>query len=217
MSALYVTLPPSFPRHLLFIASKVKDVKDQGAVATRGNEQLRVQYGQGKVPFVESANGRKLLVVDDVPLSLIQKIGIGAGIAAGSVALAVLSVVAFPFIVAGVGFGAGGIAAGSTAATMMSLGVVGVATLQSIGAAGMGVASVLIVGGTGAGFGAAIGGATLAGANAARENGAHLLPHQVNRILLVEFPVGDLQEMIDNLRHHEPSSDLPPKEQCRLM
>lgn len=68
-------------------------------------------------------------------------------------ATAATAVVAFPLAVAGIGFGATGIAAGSTAATMMASGVPMVPILQSIGAAGMGAASYMTVGGAGAGLG----------------------------------------------------------------
>lgn len=66
---------------------------------------------------------------------------------------AAATVVGFPFVVAGLGFGATGIAAGSTAATMMASGAPMVPVLQSIGAAGMGAASYMTVGGVGAGLG----------------------------------------------------------------
>ncbi len=72
---------------------------------------------------------------------------------------AVVTVVA-PLVVTGLGFGAAGIAAGSTAASMMSVlaptaagGVV--ATLQTVGAAGLGTAGAAALAGTGGVVGAA--------------------------------------------------------------
>ena len=65
---------------------------------------------------------------------------------------------------AGLGFGAGGIVAGSTAASMMSwmapMAAAGlVATLQSVGAAGLGLAGTTAVAATGGSVGAGVGGA----------------------------------------------------------
>ncbi len=71
------------------------------------------------------------------------------------------ALVGAPFIVTGLGFTAAGIAAGSTAASMMSVmgptvagGVV--ATLQSVGAAGLGVAASTAVTGAGGAIGAVV-------------------------------------------------------------
>ena len=65
-------------------------------------------------------------------IPLAAGIGGAAGAAAGPVAVV--------GAVQGLGFGAGGIIAGSSAATMMSQGALGVPMLQSIGTAGLGVA-----------------------------------------------------------------------------
>ena len=74
----------------------------------------------------------------------------------------VATVVAAPFIVSAIGFGTGGIVAGSWAASMMSaMGPVGaggvVATLQSVGAAGLGVAGSSVLSISGAGVGTGVG------------------------------------------------------------
>ena len=76
-----------------------------------------------------------------------------------------VAVAAAPLVVSGLGFGTGGIAAGSTAASMMSAwaptaagGIV--ATLQSVGAAGLGAAGTAGVATAGGVAGAAAGGAT---------------------------------------------------------
>lgn len=89
------------------------------------------------------------------------------GAAIGTVVGAGVAVVAAPLVVAGLGFGAGGIVAGSYAASMMSAAAIAnggavaagssVAILQSIGAAGFGLAGLLGVGAAGAGVGAAVG------------------------------------------------------------
>ena len=76
------------------------------------------------------------------------------------------AVVAAPLVVAGLGFGAGGIAAGSPAAAMMSAWaptVAGgiVATLQSVGAAGLGAVGAVAVAAAGGVAGAAAGGAAV--------------------------------------------------------
>ena len=92
-----------------------------------------------------------------------------AAIATGSVVGGATAVVAAPFIVAGIGFTAGGIASGSIAAFLMSVlapTVTGgiVATLQSVGAAGFSAAGVAALAGVGGTVGAAAtaGGVTLA-------------------------------------------------------
>ncbi len=82
-----------------------------------------------------------------------------AGLIGGACAVA-----AAPVVLTGVGFTAGGIAAGSYAASMMSAAAVAnggaiaagstVAVLQSVGAAGLGTAGVAVVGGAGATVGA---------------------------------------------------------------
>ena len=79
----------------------------------------------------------------------------------------VLAVVAAPLVVAGLGFGAGGIVAGSAAASMMSAWaptVAGgiVATLQSVGAAGLGAAGTAAVATAGGVAGAAASGTAAA-------------------------------------------------------
>lgn len=89
------------------------------------------------------------------------------GAVIGTVVGAGVAVVAAPLVVAGLGFGAGGIVAGSYAASMMSAAAIAnggavaagssVAILQSIGAAGFGVAGLMGVGAAGAGVGAAVG------------------------------------------------------------
>ncbi|KAL8596895.1 hypothetical protein ACOMHN_065844 [Nucella lapillus] len=69
--------------------------------------------------------------------------------------VAVAAPVAVPAAAAAIGFGSAGIAAGSTAASMMSAawtsgyGVGVVATLQSIGAAGIGAKGMVAAGGVG--------------------------------------------------------------------
>ena len=74
------------------------------------------------------------------------------------------AVVAAPYVLAAAGFGAGGVAAGSLAAKVMSVasttgvGTGTVATLQAVGAAGLTVAQGLVVGTT---AGVATAGATL--------------------------------------------------------
>ncbi len=85
---------------------------------------------------------------------------IGATVAAGSVVGGATFVIAAPLIVAGLGFTAVGITAGSTAASMMSVlaptaagGIV--ATLQSVGAVGFSAAGVAALAGTGGTVGAA--------------------------------------------------------------
>ena len=71
------------------------------------------------------------------------------GVAGGAAA-----VVAAPYVLAAAGFGAGGVAAGSLAAKVMSVawstgvGTGTVATLQAVGAAGLTVAQGLVVGTT---------------------------------------------------------------------
>ena len=74
----------------------------------------------------------------------------------------VTAVVAAPVVVSPIGFGAGGIIAGSWAASMMStLAPVGagglVATLQSVGAAGLGVTGSAVLSTIGAGVGTGVG------------------------------------------------------------
>ena len=71
----------------------------------------------------------------------------------------VTAVVAAPVVVSAIGFGAGGIIAGSWAASMMStLGAGGlVATLQSVGAAGLGVTGSAVLSTIGAGVGTGVG------------------------------------------------------------
>ena len=87
-----------------------------------------------------------------------------AAIVGGTAVGGTVAVVAAPLVVAGLGFGAGGIVAGSTAASMMSWmaptaagGIV--ATLQSVGAAGLGLAGTTAVAATGVSVGAGVGGA----------------------------------------------------------
>ncbi len=86
----------------------------------------------------------------------------GTAVVGGTVA-----VVTAPLIVGAIGFSAGGIVAGSWAASMMSVlaptaagGVV--ATLQSVGAAGLGFAGATVLAGTGT----VVGGASGAAVNA---------------------------------------------------
>lgn len=62
-----------------------------------------------------------------------------------------MAVAATPYVLAGLGFTAGGIAAGSCGAWMMSVGMPMVPVFQSIGAAGMGAASTFTMGGAGVG------------------------------------------------------------------
>mmetsp|Transcript_70462 Transcript_70462/g.82097 ORF Transcript_70462/g.82097 Transcript_70462/m.82097 type:complete len:138 (-) Transcript_70462:224-637(-) len=88
-----------------------------------------------------------------------KAIAITTGVAAGTFFAPVI----LTSIVAGLGFSAGGIVAGSTAAGMMaSVGNVAagstVAVLQSIGAAGLSTAGTVVAGGTGAAAGGALGG-----------------------------------------------------------
>lgn len=88
---------------------------------------------------------------------------------------AAVAVVAAPLVVAGMGFGAGGIVAGSYAASMMSAAAIAnggavaagssVAILQSIGAAGFGLAGLMGVGAAGAAAGAGVGAVVGAGAD----------------------------------------------------
>jgi hypothetical protein len=61
---------------------------------------------------------------------------------------AILAPIAIPAALGGIGFTAVGVAAGSTAATIMSVAGTGaaVATAQSVGAAGLGAAGTLAVG-----------------------------------------------------------------------
>ncbi len=92
----------------------------------------------------------------------------GATVTAGSVVGGAAFVVAPPLIVAGLGFTAAGIIAGSPAAYMMSVlapTVAGgiVATLQSVGAVGFSAAGVAALAGAGGTAGAAIGGGVAGG------------------------------------------------------
>ena len=86
------------------------------------------------------------------------------GIIVGGTAVVggVTAVVAAPVVVSAIGFGAGGILAGSWAASMMStLAPVGagglVATLQSVGAAGLGFTGSAVLSTIGGGVGAGVG------------------------------------------------------------
>ena len=86
----------------------------------------------------------------------------GLGIAAGCTVAGCAAPVIVPYAAGVLGFGVGGIKAGTTAAYLMSLygGAVpaggAVATLQSIGAAGIGLSGTAIATVTGGGMGAAI-------------------------------------------------------------
>ncbi|KAM9571058.1 lysozyme g-like isoform 2-T2 [Salvelinus alpinus] len=98
--------------------------------------------------------------------SLATIVAVVVGAAVGGVA----AVAAAPIAIAGIGFGVGGIAAGSTAASMMSAAAIAngggvaagslVAILQSAGAVGLSGTATAVVGSAGA----TIGGATIGGA-----------------------------------------------------
>lgn len=131
----------------------------------RNNQDEQILY-----VFCPDTGRFKLVILEnDRPWSSLEKALVGTaaglGIFAVAAAAAAAAVAAFPALVAAAGFGAGGIAVGSTAASMMSAGFIGVATLQSIGAAGMGIASTIIVGGVGAATGTAVGATAVAAAS----------------------------------------------------
>ena len=91
--------------------------------------------------------------------------GIVALVGGTSVAAGTVAVVAAPLVVSALGFGAGGIVAGSTAASMMSAwaptaagGVV--AILQSTGAIGLSALAEVVIGAAGAAVGGVFGAIT---------------------------------------------------------
>lgn len=150
--------PPGLKLAQYCILSKLKKENNQTFGQVRGSEEWKpVKLKDGNVPYVECDGMRKDVINEADKSQSKSSYGlVGACTVVGAVG-AVGAVVAAPFVVSGLGFTAGGIAAGSYAASMMSAGVVGVSTLQSIGAAGMGLASTLLTGGSGA---ALVGGVT---------------------------------------------------------
>jgi len=150
-----------------YVVTKLRQVDGLAEGKKKGEDfWLPIKKTDDLVLYVKDPNtGQvKLVILEHArPFTSLEKAGIGFGMGLSVVGAAVAAIVAAPFAVAGLGFGAGGIALGSTASTMMSLGVVGVATLQSIGAAGMGVASMIVMGTVGSTVGAAAVGATAAG------------------------------------------------------
>jgi hypothetical protein len=186
-SAVYFTIPDSVKLDEYYILSKMRDSNGQAEGKQKGRDVWKpVKLAAGNVLYIEKEeeNSTHVLVINQTgsKFTTTQKVGIGLGIAAAAAVAAVAAVFVFPVGVAALGFGTAGIAAGSTAASMMSAGVVGVATLQSIGAAGMGIASTLAVGGLGAavGTGAGVGGVafTAMGAeNVVTWEGAHYVKH----------------------------------------
>jgi hypothetical protein len=156
-------LPTAFNLNEFFIVSKLKEEKKQALGLRKGSVddwQPILLDEDENIPYVV-VDGVRLLVMrdDDHPWTIKEKVATGAAIAAGSVLAGVGAVLVAPVAIAALGFGAGGILGGSIATTMMSYGVVGVATLQSIGAAGMGAASIFVVGGTAATATATVGAA----------------------------------------------------------
>jgi hypothetical protein len=133
-----------------FIVSKVKQKNKQAFGLRRGTKDdwKPIELDEDNVPHILD-QGKRLNIIreDNCPWTTKQKWAIYGG---GSLLSATTAVALFPVVVAGLGFGAGGIASGSVAAAMMSKGIAGVAALQSISAAGMGLTSTLIVGGTAA-------------------------------------------------------------------
>ena len=119
---------------------------------------------QGKISL-EKMTYLNTILFQKKPTNWVKIAAISAGIGGVTVLTGGAAVVAAPLVVAGLGFGAGGIAAGSTAAAMMSAwaptaagGIV--ATLQSVGAAGLGAAGTAAVATAGGVAGAAASGAT---------------------------------------------------------
>ena len=105
-------------------------------------------------------NNKPVLKVSKLTMSSYLKTGIIVG--GTAVVGGVTAFFAAPVVVSVVGFGTGGILAGSWAASMMStLAPVGagglVATLQSVGAAGLGVTGSAVVSTIGAGVGTGVG------------------------------------------------------------
>lgn len=157
------TRKPFYYSHLIkeenfYVVEKIEEKNGQvyGKQRTIGKEPevwlpILPNNEDDQVLYVKYPDGRLKLVVleDSRPFTTLEKAAVCAAVAAGAVSGAGLTLAAAPVAVAGAGFGAGGIVAGSTAATMMSMGI-SVATLQSIGAAGLGAASTIIIGGVGA-------------------------------------------------------------------
>lgn len=167
--------PPDLDLSEYYIVSKFKKENGQNHGQKKGSDEWQpVKLKTPKVPYVE-CDGKSMFVIDETsrPWTNMEK---GLLVGACTLTASVTAVAAVPLVVAAAGFTATGITAGSTAASMMSAGIVGVPTLQSIGAAGMGAASMLLVGGSGAAVGGGAAKIGLAVTDAKQENGPEYFP-----------------------------------------